>query len=168
MIQPLGDWREVLHSWSEVLRIGVPSIMTNLVGPVSMGVVFGLLAKYGHAVVAGFGVAVRIESLAVMILMAMSSSISPMVGQNWGAGQHDRIDAALRFGYRFSFAWGVFIFAVLATFGRAIVGLINNDPGRHRSDVSLSADRAAHVFDDGCVDGVGQLLSSRSANRCRR
>ena len=128
MIRPLGDWRGVLHSWSEVLKIGVPSIMTNLVGPVSMGVVFGLLAKYGHAVVAGFGVAVRIESLAVMILMAMSSSISPMVGQNWGAGRQDRIDDALRFGYRFSFAWGVFIFAVLAVFGRAIVGLINNDP----------------------------------------
>jgi putative MATE family efflux protein len=128
MIQPLGNWTQVLQSWREVLRIGVPSIMTNLVGPVSMGVVFGLLAKYGHAVVAGFGVAVRIESLAVMILMALASSISPMVGQNWGAGRHDRIDAALRFGYRFSFAWGVFIFVVLATFGRGIVGLINDDP----------------------------------------
>jgi len=128
MIQPLGNWTQVLQSWREVLRIGVPSIMTNLVGPVSMGVVFGLLAKYGHAVVAGFGVAVRIESLAVMILMALSSSISPMVGQNWGAGRHDRIDAALRFGYRFSFAWGVFIFVVLAAFGRGIVGLINDDP----------------------------------------
>ena len=128
MITPLGDWPQVLQSWREVLRIGVPSIMTNLVGPVSMGVVFGLLAKYGHAVVAGFGVAVRIESLAVMILMALSSSISPMVGQNWGAGRHERIDAALRFGYRFSFAWGVFIFVVLAAFGRGIVGLINDDP----------------------------------------
>ncbi len=45
MIRPLGDWRGVLHSWGEVLRIGVPSIMTNLVGPVSMGVVFGLLRQ---------------------------------------------------------------------------------------------------------------------------
>jgi putative MATE family efflux protein len=128
MITPLGAWPTVFKSWREVLRIGVPSIMTNLVGPVSMGVVFGLLAKYGHAVVAGFGVAVRIESLAVMILMALSSSISPMVGQNWGAGNHARIDAALRFGYRFSFAWGAFIFVILATFGRGIVGLINSDP----------------------------------------
>ncbi len=128
MFKPLGEWRGVLESWREVLRIGVPSIMTNLIGPVSMGVVFGLLAKYGHAVVAGFGVAVRIESLALMILMALSSSISPMVGQNWGAGRHERIDDALHFGYRFSFAWGVFIFAVLALFGRTIVGVINDDP----------------------------------------
>ena len=128
MIQPLGEWHEILRSWGEVLRIGVPSIMTNLVGPVSMGVVFGLLSKHGHAVVAGYGVAVRIESLATMILMALSASISPMVGQNWGAGKPERIDAALSFGYRFSFAYGVFVFAVLALLGRAIVALINNDP----------------------------------------
>jgi putative MATE family efflux protein len=128
MIQPLGEWRTILRSWGEVLRIGVPSIMTNLVGPVSMGVVFGLLAKHGHAVVAGFGVAVRVESLATMILMALSASISPMVGQNWGAGKHERIDAALSFGYRFSFAYGAFVFAVLAMFGRALVGLVNHDP----------------------------------------
>ena len=51
-----------------------------------------------------------------------------MVGQNWGAGQQQRIDEALRFGYRFSFAWGAFIFVVLAVFGRGIVGLINDDP----------------------------------------
>jgi putative MATE family efflux protein len=128
MIQPLGEWHEIVASWREVLRIGVPSIMTNLVGPVSMGIVFGLLSKHGHAVVAGYGVAVRIESLATMILMALSSSISPMVGQNWGAGKHERIDAALAFGYRFSFGYGVFVFAFLATFGRAIVALINSDP----------------------------------------
>ena len=129
MIQPLGDWRGVLRSWAEVLRIGVPSILTNLIGPVTMGIVFGLLSKYGHSVVAGFGVAIRIESLSLMILMALSGSIAPMVGQNWGAGQQERIDETLRIGYRFSFAWGVFVFVVLATFGRSIVGLINSDPG---------------------------------------
>ena len=37
MIRPLGDWNGVLRSWGEVLRIGVPSIMTNLVGPVIDG-----------------------------------------------------------------------------------------------------------------------------------
>jgi putative MATE family efflux protein len=129
LFQPVGDWAGVLASWREVLRIGVPSILTNMIGPVSMGVVFGLLAKYGHEVVAGYGVAVRIESLALMILMAFSSSLGPLVGQNWGAGNHDRIREALRVGYRFAFAWGLFAFAVLAGLGRPIVALINEHAG---------------------------------------
>jgi putative MATE family efflux protein len=128
MIRPLGDWREILRSWGGVLRIGVPSVLTNLIGPVSMAVVFGLLAKYGHAVVAGYGVAVRIESLALMVLMAMSGSISPMVGQNFGAGRPERIDEVLRLGYRFSFAWGVIAFILLGGLGSSIVGFINHDP----------------------------------------
>jgi putative MATE family efflux protein len=128
MFQPLGPLRDILQSWREVLRIGVPSILTNLIGPVSMAVVFGLLAKYGHAVVAGFGVAVRIESLALMVLMALSSSTSPFVGQNFGAGRADRIDTALELGYRFSIVWGVFAFVVLGGLGRSIVALINDDP----------------------------------------
>ena len=111
VFQPLGSFGDVIESWRAVLRIGVPSILSNLIGPVSMAVVFGLLAKYGHAVVAGFGVAVRVESLALMVLMALSASIAPMVGQNWGAGRRDRIDAALRLGYRFSLLWGVVAFA---------------------------------------------------------
>jgi Na+-driven multidrug efflux pump len=61
-------------------------------------------------------------------LMALSASISPMVGQNWGAGRRDRIDAALRLGYRFSLVWGMVAFALLAAIGRPIVALINDDP----------------------------------------
>jgi len=129
LFQPVGAWPTVLDSWREVLRIGVPSILTNMIGPASMGVVFGLLAKYGHEVVAGFGVAVRIESLALMILMALSSSVSPMVGQNWGARRFGRIREALAFGYKFSFAWGLFAFIALAGFGRPIVAVINDNPG---------------------------------------
>jgi putative MATE family efflux protein len=129
LFQPVGAWSGVLASWREVLRIGVPSILTNLIGPASMAVVFGLLARHGHEVVAGFGIAVRIESLALMILMAFSSSLGPLIGQNLGAHRHDRIHEALRFGYRFAFGWGLFAFVVLAALGRPIVALINDHPG---------------------------------------
>jgi putative MATE family efflux protein len=129
LFQRVGAFAGVLTSWREVLRIGLPSILTNLIGPASMGVVFGLLARYGHEVVAGFGVAVRIESLALMILMALSSSLAPIVGQNFGAGRGDRVREALRVSYRFAFLWGVFAFAVLAALGRPIVALINDHPG---------------------------------------
>ncbi len=129
LFRPIGTIQAVLNSWREVLRIGVPSIFTNLIGPASMGVIFGLLSTYGHEVVAGFGVAVRIESLALMVLMSLASSVNPIVGQNYGARQFERIGDAVRIGYRFSFAWGLFATVVLAVLGRPLVGLINDDPG---------------------------------------
>jgi putative MATE family efflux protein len=117
-----------IASWREVLRIGVPSMMSNLVGPVSLAVTVALLAGHGPAVVAGFGVASRIESLATMVLMALSSSTGPFVGQNWGAGLPDRIRRAQSLGYRFSHGWALVAFIVLAGLGRTLVGWINDDP----------------------------------------
>ena len=126
MIRPLESSASMLASWREVLRVGVPSTLSQMIGPVSMAVVIGLLAPHGHAVVAGFGVAQRIESLALMVLMALGSSISPFVGQNWGAGQHGRVREALLVGYRFSIAWGLVASALLFLFGRPIVAAIND------------------------------------------
>ncbi len=128
LFRPVGRFAGVLSSWREVLRIGVPSIFTNLIGPASMGVIFGFLSRYGHEVVAGFGVAVRIESLALMVLMAMASSINPIVGQNYGARQYGRIGDAVSIGYRFALGWGLVATLVLAGLGRPIVSLINDDP----------------------------------------
>ncbi len=128
MFQRLGSVASVLQSWREVLRIGVPSVLTNMIGPASMGVIFSLLSRHGPAVIAGFGVAVRIESLALMILMALSASVNPVVGQNFGAKRYDRIGEAVRLGYRFAIAWGAFATIFFAMFGDAIVGLINDDP----------------------------------------
>lgn len=122
-------WQELRASWQEILRIGLPAMMANLIGPVSMGIIVAMLADYGHVVVAGFGVASRIESLATMILMALAASTGPFVGQNWGAGHLDRIRRAQTLGYRFSHIWGVIAFAVLAGGGPWIISWINSDPG---------------------------------------
>ncbi|MCZ6710073.1 MAG: MATE family efflux transporter [Gammaproteobacteria bacterium] len=121
-------WAVHWASWKEILRIGVPSMMGNLIGPVSMGIVVALLAGYGHEVVAGFGVASRIETLAIMVIMALSASTGPFIGQNWGAHQYARIYRAQSLGYRFSYLWSLLAFVVLAGAGRYLVGFINDDP----------------------------------------
>ena len=43
------------------------------------------------AAVAGFGVASRIESLVMIVIFAVSSSVTPFVGQNYGAGRLERV-----------------------------------------------------------------------------
>jgi putative MATE family efflux protein len=118
----------ILRSWGSILRIGIPSVLSNLIGPISIAIIIGLLAGHGEAVVASFGIASRIEMLATMILMAVSSSVGPFVGQNYGAQRFDRIDQALRISYRFSHVWGAFALLVLVVIGRWCVTRINDDP----------------------------------------
>ena len=147
---------ERMESWREVLKIGVPSMVSNLVGPVSLAVTIALLARHGDAVVAGFGVASRIEMLATMLIGAVAGSTGPFAGQNWGAGLPERIYRAQSLAYRFSHAWAVLAALLLFLFGRAIVGLITDDPGViEASYLFLIIVTATYGF-----MGVGQVASA--------
>jgi putative MATE family efflux protein len=73
----VGSCRRILH-------VGIPAMATQLIGPVSGAVVTRMLAGHGEVVVAGYGVATRVEAVAVMLLFALSGSIGPFIGQNWG------------------------------------------------------------------------------------
>jgi putative MATE family efflux protein len=111
-----------------IMQIGFPAMATQLIGPVSGAVITRMLASHGEVVVAGFGVATRIESVAVMVLFALSASIGPFVGQNWGAGHSDRVRQGLRVAYQFCIGWGLLIAFPLLLFGEAISGVVDDSP----------------------------------------
>ncbi len=123
----LPEMSVLAKSWKRVLAVGLPASLGNAVNPIGIAVVTALIAAFGEVVVAGFGVATRIESLAVIPMLALSSAIGPFAGQNWGAGKCDRVAEALRFSYAVCAAWA----AVLGLFfwfaAEPIVGIFSQD-----------------------------------------
>lgn len=124
----LASLTGLFTSCREILHVGLPAVASNLIAPVSMSIITRLLAGHGAEVVAGYGVASRIESIAMMIIFALSMSVAPFVGQNWGAGRYDRVKTALSLSNRFSLCWGLFAFVMMILFGEFVVSLINADP----------------------------------------
>ena len=84
-----------------ILLVGLPSILTNLVPSISTGSSSAMLARYGHDVVAGSGVASRVGALVSRVAIAISIATGPMVGQNWGAGHIERVHATQRICYQY-------------------------------------------------------------------
>ncbi len=117
-----------LHSARQILHVGLPATASNLVAPLSTAVVTRLLADFGHGVVAGFAVASRIEAVIAMVVIAVSTSVGPFVGQNWGAQLFDRVRSALALCHGFCLAWGVASFLAMAVAARWLVGMINDEP----------------------------------------
>ncbi|MDA0977462.1 MAG: MATE family efflux transporter [Proteobacteria bacterium] len=118
----------VLHSWRQIMVVAIPATATNLIGPISIAVVVSLLASFSQETVAGFGIASRIESLFVIPLFAMSASIGPFVGQNWGAERHDRANEAMIFSFQYAMAWGALVAVILFLFRYPIAGLFDDHP----------------------------------------
>ena len=118
----------LIDSARRILHIGLPAMATQLIGPVSGAIITRMLAGHGEVIVAGFGVATRIESVAVMILFALSASIGPFVGQNWGANRPERVRSGLRVTYQFCLVWGLCVALPLFVGGTVIASLVNDSP----------------------------------------
>lgn len=105
---------EMLWNWREVARIGAPAAGSNMINPIAMTLVFAAAARFGEPVVAGFGVAGRVEALALIPLFALSGSIGAITGQNGGAGREDRVREAFRSAFLFCAGWGAAMAVLLA------------------------------------------------------
>ncbi|NBC23722.1 MAG: MATE family efflux transporter [Gammaproteobacteria bacterium] len=115
-------------SWRRILHVGLPAAGTNTIIPVSIGVVTAMLAGYGPEVVAGFGVASRVEGMMLITFFAMSAIIGPVVGQNLSARKPERIFEALSLCTRFCLGLGLVLALVLAVFGRPLAALFSDEP----------------------------------------
>jgi len=118
---------EILLSWKALLYIGIPAMLTQLLFPFSNAVLTRIAAELGEATVAAFGVGTRIETIAMIGSMALSSVIIPFIGQNYGANNFDRIKKASRFILCFALIWGGTAWAFLALFSGGIAWAFTDD-----------------------------------------
>ncbi len=117
-----------MASFREILHVGLPAAGTNAIIPLAIGVATALIAKYGQNAVAGFGVASRVESLALISFYALSAVIGPFAGQNLGAGHTDRILVSLKLCNKYSVAAGAIMALILAIAAEPIARFFNDDP----------------------------------------
>lgn len=170
----LQSAKDLISSWKEITHVGLPAAGTNAIIPIATGFATALIATYGQAAVAGFGVATRVEAVVLIMFYALSAVIGPFAGQNLGAGHKDRILEALRLCTIFSLASGVVIAALLAVFGDSIARLF--DPQQSVVDVAvtyfylvpLSYGTAAMVMImNACFNGLGQPLPAVAVSVAR-
>jgi len=117
-----------LASWKRILHVGIPSMIANLIGPLSQAAVTWLAAELGTEAVAALGVATRIEALAVLVFFAMGAGISIFAGQNFGAGNYGRVKEMISLGVRYALLWGGFITVILWAFANKIPLFFDTHP----------------------------------------
>lgn len=123
----LAGLRNFWQSWKEILYVGLPAASTNMITPISIGIITSLLATYSPEAVAGFGISSRVESFALIAFMALSATIGPFVGQNWGAKLYGRVRHSLHLSYLFCIGFGVLLAVVLAATSAQIVTLFDKN-----------------------------------------
>lgn len=105
--------KHLLVSCRGILKIGLPAAGANMLTPIAAAIMTAIAAGYGESVVAGFGVGSRIESIASLVVLALSMTLPPFISQNFGAGNMHRVEQAYKTSIKFVLFWQVLIYLIL-------------------------------------------------------
>ncbi|MEA5066353.1 MAG: MATE family efflux transporter, partial [Eubacteriales bacterium] len=84
---------------------------------------------FGVSASAAGGVVGKLNSFAILPILAIQQSISSIAAQNIGAAQHDRALEVLKKGILFSLALGATVFAAVQLFPAQLISLLTDDSG---------------------------------------
>ena len=80
----------------EVLLVGLPSSIMNVMGIFSNITLNKLLVSYSNAAVAGIGIAKKIDMLAFAIANGLSQGVIPLIGYNYSSKNTRRMRSAIK------------------------------------------------------------------------
>lgn len=105
---------KLVSDWRLILKIGTPAAISNAMTPISGAILMMMLSSHGTAAVAAYGAAQRVESILILVLMSLTSALTPFIAQNMGANNPQRSFAGMFLSMRFSvlFQLGVFLMMV--------------------------------------------------------
>lgn len=123
---PIGHFITICR---RILKIGLPAAGANMLTPIAMAILTAMIAVHGNAAVAGFGVGSRIESIAIMVVLALSMTLPPFLSQNYGAGNWPRVEEAYKRVMKFVMLWQFAVYLVLLlTAGYIAMAFGKDDP----------------------------------------
>lgn len=123
-----GTLNELRTYAIEILTIGAPAVAAQILNPLAIAILTRTVATFGTGAVAAYGIATRIESLALTGILALSVVITPIVAQNFGAKQNQRLNQVVAISGRMTVYWGVLICSTLIIFSGWITSIFTSDP----------------------------------------
>ena len=127
MVPRLLNIAEFKESARDVLKIGLPAAGANMLTPIAGAVMTALVANYGAEAVAAWGVGNRLESIASIIILALSMTLPPLISQNVGADLHERVEAAYKLTLKFILGWQLIVYVVLWLLSDWIAAIFANE-----------------------------------------
>ena len=114
-------------SLSEILVIGLPSSISNLMQTIGITLTNRFLMPYGNENIAVMGIVLKIVNIALLVLVGLAFGGQPIVGYNYGAKNMDRLKKTIRFGIAVTGGSGLFFTIVLSLFSKPVISRFLSD-----------------------------------------
>lgn len=92
-------------AFRQLSGIMAPAMVSQLMPPLSAMLATALVAGFGSAAVAAWGLGTRLEFFSIVVVLALTMSMPPMIGRALGAGDVQTIQRLIRLAVRFVVIW---------------------------------------------------------------
>ena len=127
----LKDYTVRNHIATGVFAIGVPASLNSILMSVSNILINNVMAEYGDMAVAGLGVAMKVNMIAVMLLIGLGVGIQPLLGYCFGARNKKRYMDVLRFSLILAFGISIVMTAICYLGAGPLVSAFLEDPSAY-------------------------------------
>lgn len=155
-------------------RVAIPSIVQQSIVSIGMLLTQSAVNQFGSSALAGYSAGMRLESLAIVPMIATGNAVSTFTAQNLGAGQIDRIKQGYRNSYGIILAFGAAILLAGQIFYNPIISIfVDAENSRVAFDTGVSYLRFLSCFisilgfkaiTDGVFRGSGDVNVYMAAN----
>lgn len=111
----------------EILIIGIPASITNLMQSLGIALTNIFLLTYGNDKVASMGIVMKVNMIAVLVLVGFAFGVQPLIGYNYGAKNYKRLKDTLRFSYIFQCSLAVVLTCILSIAAPYLIAFFMDD-----------------------------------------
>ena len=111
-----------------LIRLGLPSGVTQAIFSMSMIVVQSLTNSFGEMFIAANVIVMRIDGFVMMPAFSLGSAMTTFAGQNIGAGRMDRVVQGARNGTLAAMGISAVITVLILLFGRGLMAVFTTTP----------------------------------------
>ncbi|MFM9269134.1 MATE family efflux transporter [Halomonas elongata] len=111
--------------------IAGPAMVSQLMPPLAAMLAISVVASLGEAQVAAWGLANRLETVSLMVVLAMTMSLPPWLGRCYGAGDWAQVHQLLRLALRVVVIWQLALGLVLAAASPWVAQALSGSPEVH-------------------------------------
>ena len=116
------------RDFPDIFQIAAPATLTNVATPIGNAYVMAIIAGFGDAAVAGSAIVGRITPVAFAVIFSISGAVAPILGQNLGARQYDRVRRTLTECLKFILAYTLIVWALLFAGRQSIARIFDASP----------------------------------------
>lgn len=124
----LKSFRIDLQQFENILKLGIPLTIQNLISNLSFLFMTALVNNMGVTASAAVGAVGKYNGFAILPAIAMNAAVSAMVAQNIGAKREDRAIKTMLTGMGLAYIISIPIFILTTLFPQEVLRLFASDP----------------------------------------